>query len=95
MADSVWMGVDVGTSGVKANLVARDGQVLASALAPLAMSTPHPGWAEQDPDAWWDAALAAIRRLRDERPGADVCLYSAPSGCTVVPDALRILWLHL
>lgn len=43
----------------------------ASALTPLAMSTPHPGWAEQDPDAWWDATVASIRRLRAERPDAE------------------------
>ena len=33
----------------------------ASATSPLQMSTPHPGWAEQDPEAWWQATLASIR----------------------------------
>lgn len=66
------MGLDVGTSGVKAILVGQDGEVVASALTPLALSTPHPGWAEQDPDAWWEATVASIRRLREERPDAEV-----------------------
>ncbi|HEX6036622.1 xylulokinase [Longimicrobium sp.] len=72
MAGALFLGLDVGTSGVKAILVARDGEVVASALTPLTMSTPHPGWAEQDPDAWWEATVASIRRLRGERPDADI-----------------------
>ncbi len=72
MSGARFLGLDVGTSGVKAILVGQDGAVLASALAPLTMRTPHPGWAEQDPDAWWKAAIAAIRRVLAERPEADV-----------------------
>jgi xylulokinase len=66
------MGLDVGTSGVKAILVDQDGEVVASALTPLSMSTPYPGWAEQDPDAWWEATVASVRRLREERPDAEI-----------------------
>ncbi|HEV3050254.1 MAG TPA: xylulokinase [Longimicrobium sp.] len=72
MAGSLFLGLDVGTSGVKAILVAPDGEVVGSALTPLTMSTPHPGWAEQHPDAWWEATVAAIRRLRAERPDAEI-----------------------
>jgi xylulokinase len=72
VADALFLGLDVGTSGVKAILVARDGAVVASAVTPLAMRTPHPGWAEQDPDDWWDATVDAIRALRAERPDAEV-----------------------
>ena len=61
MARSAFLGVDVGTSGVKAILVDASGDVLASAVTPLQLSTPQPGWAEQDPDAWWAATAAAIR----------------------------------
>lgn len=72
MEGALFLGLDVGTSGVKAILVAQDGEVVASALTPLSMSTPHPGWAEQDPDAWWAATVASIRQLRAERPDAEV-----------------------
>jgi xylulokinase len=72
VAGALFLGLDVGTSGVKAILVAPDGAVVASAVTPLTMSTPHPGWAEQDPDAWWAATVAAIRRLRAEQPDADI-----------------------
>lgn len=62
---ALFVGLDVGTSGVKAILVAPDGEVAASATAPLALSTPRPGWAEQDPDAWWQAARRALRSVLD------------------------------
>ena len=46
---SVAVGLDVGTSGVKALAVSQDGEVLARAEAGYGLSTPRPGWAEQDP----------------------------------------------
>jgi sugar (pentulose or hexulose) kinase len=55
------LGLDVGTSGVKALLVGPAGDVAAEAVAPLALRTPRPGWAEQDPEDWWAASVAAIR----------------------------------
>jgi len=72
VADSLFLGLDVGTSGVKAILVSRSGDVVATATTPLTLSTPKPGWAEQDPDAWWDATLASTRDVLAQRPGADV-----------------------
>jgi xylulokinase len=68
----LFLGVDVGTSGVKAILVAEDGGVAASATAPLSLDTPQPGWAEQDPEAWWAAARAAIRDVLAQRAGSRV-----------------------
>ena len=72
MADPLFLGLDVGTSGVKAILVAASGEVAATALTPLTMSTPRPGWAEQDPAAWWDATVASIHAVRRARPNAVV-----------------------
>src|SRR5436190_12459670 len=72
MADPYFLGIDVGTSGVKAVLVATTGDVIASTTTPLALSTPRPGWAEQDPDAWWRASVASIRSVGDTAPGARV-----------------------
>ena len=60
---SAFLGIDVGTSGVKAILVDARGDVLASATEPLTLSTPHPGWAEQDPEAWWQASVRAMARV--------------------------------
>ncbi|HEV8509571.1 MAG TPA: xylulokinase [Gemmatimonadales bacterium] len=57
----MFLGLDIGTSGVKAILVSADGAVRAAATTPLSLATPRPGWAEQDPEAWWKASCRAIR----------------------------------
>ncbi len=67
MADAVFLGLDIGTSAIKAILVSTAGDVVRSSVAPLSLSTPRPGWAEQDPEAWWHASARAIRDvLRDQ-----------------------------
>lgn len=63
MADPLFLGLDVGTSGVKAVLVDPAGNVAASSTVALTLQTPKPGWAEQDPDAWWTASVTAIREV--------------------------------
>jgi xylulokinase len=58
-----YLGLDLGTSSVKAVLIDRDGGIVASASAPLSVSRPRPGWSEQDPEDWWRAAEAAVAGL--------------------------------
>jgi xylulokinase len=56
------LGIDVGTGGTRALVVADDGRVLATSTcdhAPFVSS--QPGWAEQSPDDWWRPTLAAVR----------------------------------
>jgi xylulokinase len=56
-----FLGMDVGTSGTRAVVVDADGKLIAGAAAEHApFRTPHPGWAEQDPEDWWRAARQAI-----------------------------------
>src|SRR3989440_2709383 len=56
------LGIDLGTTGVKAALFsADDGNVLSSAFVDYPLMHPQPGWAEQDPAAWWQATITAIR----------------------------------
>lgn len=57
-----FLGLDIGTSGVKAVVVDARGTVRSSATTPLTLSTPRPGWAEQRPQDWWTAATASLRR---------------------------------
>jgi xylulokinase len=57
------VGLDVGTTGVKALSVTPDGRVLAAAEEEYPLSTPQPGWAEQDPDDWLRASETALARL--------------------------------
>jgi len=57
---------------VKAILVDADGEIAAAATAPLSLDTPHPGWAEQNPEDWWDASCGAIRAVLAQQPSAGV-----------------------
>lgn len=59
-----YLGIDIGTSGVKAFLIDGNGRPLGEASARAVEPTrPHPGWSEQDPADWWRATLAAVDRL--------------------------------
>jgi xylulokinase len=60
---SVAVGLDVGTSGVKALAVSGAGELLARAEAAYGLSTPRPGWAEQDPADWWAATERVLAEL--------------------------------
>jgi xylulokinase len=60
---SALVGVDIGTSGVKALALSETGEILARAERAYPLSTPHPGWAEQDPDDWARATDAALADL--------------------------------
>ena len=64
------VGMDVGTTGVKAVAISPEGEVLATDEEAYPLSTPHPGWAEQDPEDWWRAAEAVLTRL----PFGEICL---------------------
>jgi len=58
------IGIDLGTSAVKAVLLGEDGTLRAEAAAPLAVSHPHPLWSEQAPEEWWAATVTAMAGLR-------------------------------
>jgi xylulokinase len=57
------VGLDVGTSGLKALALSATGEVLARAERPYPLSSPNPGWAEQDPEDWFAAAEGALGEL--------------------------------
>lgn len=57
-----WLGIDLGTQSVRACAVADDGEILATASSPL-NSRRDGNRHEQDPEQWWEAATAAIRRV--------------------------------
>lgn len=67
MPRGYFIGLDAGTSGVKAIAVDARGRLLASASSPLTLQAPRPGWAEQDPDAWWRAAVSSLKALQGDR----------------------------
>ncbi len=63
---SVLVGIDVGTTATKGIAIDPDGTVLARAEAEYALSTPKPGWAEQDPEDWWHATESVLQKLKQE-----------------------------
>lgn len=59
----MYLGLDIGTSAVKAVLVDADGTATATASAPLTAQSPQSGWSEQDPEAWWAAVQSVCADL--------------------------------
>ena len=68
MAQGTWLGIDLGTSGVKTLMMDSAQTVVASAHAALSVSRPHPGWSEQAPEDWWAATQATLDELAKTHP---------------------------
>jgi len=83
------VGLDVGTTGVKALALSPAGEVLARAEEGYPLSTPRPGWSEQDPEDWWRATQSALARLGCT-PLA-IGLSGQMHGLVCLDDALRVL----
>jgi xylulokinase len=60
--ESLFLGVDVSTTGAKALLIDENGAVVSSATNPLSLSTPKPLWSEQDPAEWWQGMAKSIQQ---------------------------------
>ncbi len=64
----MFLGLDLGTSGVKALLINEAQVVVAQGSSPLSLQRPRPNWAEQDPQSWINAASLAIAQVRASAP---------------------------
>ncbi|MBZ9760627.1 xylulokinase [Mesorhizobium sp. CA8] len=64
----MYLGLDLGTSGVKALLIDDGQKVIGSGHGSLDVSRPHPGWSEQDPAHWIEACETAIAELKASHP---------------------------
>jgi len=101
-AQATYLGLDIGTSSVKALLIDADQRVVAEASAPLSVSRPHPLWSEQNPDDWVDGVEAAVAAIRRQAPSAfaalaGVGLSGQMHGATLIdandkPIRPAILW---
>ncbi len=58
---SVFLGIDIGTSGTKTLAIDESGKILAQATAEYPLLHPRPLWSEQDPEDWWKATMATVR----------------------------------
>lgn len=92
----MYLGIDVGTSSVKAVLVDEAQRVVGAASAPLDVSRPHDGWSEQDPADWIAATEAALDTLKREHAAAlaavtGLGLSGQMHGATLLDRADRVL----
>lgn len=92
----MFLGIDLGTSGVKAVLLDDRHDLVAMADAPLQVSYPQPLWSEQDPQDWWYALEAAVLQLRSRAPQQwlrvqAIGLSGQMHGAVVLNDSMEVL----
>ncbi len=87
-AEPILVGLDVGTSGVKALAISPDGEVVARAEEEYKLSIPRPGWAEQRPEDWWRASQRALAALP---PAAAIGLSGQMHGLVALDARDRVL----
>jgi xylulokinase len=62
----MFLGIDIGTSGIKATVIAEDGKPRVQKMAPLVVFRPHDLWSEQEPEDWWAAVDSAVLAIPAE-----------------------------
>lgn len=90
----MYIGIDLGTSGVKAILLSASGEILASATTAMTVSRPKPLWSEQDPKQWWDATLNSLSELGKQHSLQQVKaigLSGQMHGVTLLDSANQVL----
>ena len=90
-----WIGVDLGTSSCKVVAVDDRSRVLAQAEGSYPMATPRPGWAEQDPEQWWQVTEATVQELVGRLPAdatvAGIGLCGQMHGLTALDAEDRVI----
>src|SRR2546426_4338181 len=66
------LGIDVGTTALKAIALEREQGIVAQIKLSHELFSPHPGWAEEDPERWWTTTLEAIRQLLTVIPAGTI-----------------------
>lgn len=90
----MYIGIDLGTSGVKAILLNEQGDVLATHTEKLTVSRPHPLWSEQDPEQWWqatDRAMQALGAQHSLREVKALGIAGQMHGATLLDKQQRVL----
>ncbi len=60
------VGFDIGTTSTRCILIDTSGKLIASAIKEYPLDTPKPGWAQQDPDHWWEASVYTVKEVLTE-----------------------------
>lgn len=90
----MYIGIDLGTSGVKIILLDEQGQLLASQSEPLPISRPHPLWSEQAPQDWWhatDRAMLALGKQHSLQQVKAIGLSGQMHGATLLDERQQVL----
>jgi xylulokinase len=87
----VVVGLDIGTSAVKAVALALDGRVVARHEVAYPFAVPRPGWAEQDPEAWWRAAEEALTAVTASAEPLGLGLSGQMHGLVALDSADRVI----
>lgn len=58
---SIYLGIDIGTSGTKTLAIREDGTILSAATIEYPLYSPKPGWSEQEPQDWWQAVVKSVQ----------------------------------
>lgn len=81
----MYIGMNLGTSGVKVILLNEQGEVVAAQTEKLTVSRPHPLWSEQDPEQWWQATDRAMKIRAISILCRTLKHWVLPARCTVQP----------
>ena len=90
----LYIGVDLGTSGVKLLLLNERSEILRTVTETYPISYPHPGWSEQNPEDWLEASKAGIRALLSETDPAQVeglCFSGQMHGLVILDEQDRVI----
>ncbi|MCB1487143.1 MAG: xylulokinase [Bauldia sp.] len=92
----MYLGIDIGTSSLKAVLMDDGQRIIGSHSASLEVSRPHSGWSEQDPESWWQACEAVLDGLAADHRAEmaavrGIGLSGQMHGATLLDEADRVL----
>ena len=79
--DDLLLGLDIGTTHIKAVLASAKGRIVAQAKVNYPTHYPQPGWAEQSPDDWWQGVVQATRRVMAKAKGRVAGIGVSGQGC--------------
>ncbi|MDG2403815.1 MAG: xylulokinase [Paracoccaceae bacterium] len=92
----MYLGLDLGTSGLRGLLVQQDGTIIGSGEATYEVQHPHLGWSEQNPTDWTGACGKVVKKLRETHPYAfsalkGIGVSGQMHGATLLNDAGQVL----
>jgi xylulokinase len=96
VAHSYVIGLDIGTTSTIAILVRLPETIVAVASRPTTLLSPHPGWAEEDPNEWWANSCSVLRELAAAMPEpadrfAGICVTGMVPAVVLLDDAGNLL----